>query len=278
MKNIYIFTLGVICLAVCEKQAVIAETPQTSLQKAHDKPNVIFVLMDDMGYSDIGCYGAKKVETPNIDQMAAEGLQFTNFYTAASICSPSRAAFLTGVYPQRSGLYMGINRNREAHWFLGLNPDEITIAEQFKKQGYATSMIGKWHLGSEEKFSYFHQGFDHYYGAPENMGHDAAFYDGKKKIFNHTPLEKLNKLYTARVVQQIETLKDEPFFIYYAHNYPHTPYKAGANFKGSSKDGVAWRCDPGTRLGHRRDAEGTPVQRNPREHPRHLHFGQRPHE
>lgn len=82
-------------------------------------PNVIFILMDDMGYSDISCYGAKTVETPNIDRLATEGLRFTDFHTAASICSPSRAAFLTGAYPQRCGLYMGINPKREAHWFLG---------------------------------------------------------------------------------------------------------------------------------------------------------------
>ena len=202
------------------------------------RPNVIFILVDDMGYSDVSCYGAKKVKTPNIDRMAAEGLRFTDFHTAASICSPSRAAFLTGAYPQRCGIYMGINRNREAHWFLGLNSDEITIAEQFKKQGYTTAIVGKWHLGSEEKFSYFHQGFDHYYGAPENMGHNAAFYDGREVIYKHTPLAELTTLYTERMAKHIEEFKDQPFFIYFAHNYPHTPYKAGTRFKGSSQDGV----------------------------------------
>ena len=98
-------------------------------------PNVIFVLTDDLGYSDIGCYGATKVATPHIDRLAARGIRFTEFHTAASICSPSRAAFLTGGYPQRAGLYMGINPIRTAHWFLGLHPDEITIAEQFQGQG-----------------------------------------------------------------------------------------------------------------------------------------------
>ncbi len=205
---------------------------------AAQKPNVIFILMDDMGYSDVSCYGSQKVNTPNIDRMAAEGMRFTDFHTAASICSPSRAAFLTGGYPQRCGLYMGINPNREAHWFLGLNPDEITIAEQFKSQGYSTSMIGKWHLGTEEAFSYFHQGFDHYYGAPCNMGHDPRFFDGREVIYEKSPLDQLTTLYTERIVQQIKAHKDKPFFFYYAHNYPHTPYKAGRRFKGSSRDGV----------------------------------------
>lgn len=218
--------------------AMLSLTVSTMAETAAKKPNVIFILMDDMGYSDVSCYGATKVKTPNIDRMATEGMMFTDFHTGASICSPSRAAFLTGAYPQRAGLYMGINQNREAHWFLGLNPDEITLAEQFKQQGYTTAMVGKWHLGKEEKFSYFNQGFDHYYGAPDNMGHNAAFYDGREVIYTSTPLDKLTKLYTERMVKHIEDFKDEPFFIYFAHNYPHTPFKAGPDFKKSSKDGV----------------------------------------
>ncbi|MBK1825564.1 sulfatase family protein [Haloferula rosea] len=217
---------------------VILSLAASAETQREGKPNVIFILMDDMGYNDVSCYGATKVKTPNIDRMAAEGIRFTDFHTAASICSPSRAAFLTGAYPQRAGLYMGINQNREAHWFLGLNPDEVTLAEQFKKKGYTTAMVGKWHLGKEEKFSYYHQGFDHYYGAPDNMGHNSAFYDEKEVIFKSTPLEKLNALYTERMVKHIEDFKEQPFFIYFAHNYPHTPYKAGPKFKGSSKDGV----------------------------------------
>ena len=115
-------------------------------------PNIIFMLTDDLGYSDIGCYGAKKIKTPHIDRLAKEGFMSKAFLTGASICSPSRAAFLTGAYPQRSGLYMGINSNRRAHWFLGLHPDEITIAEHCKAHGYDTFMVGKWHLGTEPEF------------------------------------------------------------------------------------------------------------------------------
>lgn len=212
---------------------------------SQSKPNVIFILMDDMGYNDVSCYGAKKVKTPNIDRLASEGLQFTDFHTGSSICSPSRAAFLTGAYPQRSGLYMGINENREAHWFLGLNSEEITIAEQFKQQGYVTLMVGKWHLGAEEPFSYYHQGFDHYYGAPSNMGHNSEFLDEKALVYKKAPLDQLTKLYTARVVKHINDYtrstgsgrESQPFFLYYAHNYPHTPVTPGAEFKGSSKDG-----------------------------------------
>lgn len=203
-------------------------------------PNVIFMLTDDLGYSDIGCYGASKVKTPHIDQLANEGIRFTDFHTAASICSPSRAAFLTGAYPQRAGLYMGINPNRTAHWFLGLHPDEITIAEQFQKQSYATHMVGKWHLGTEPEFLPRKQGFDHYYGMPCNFAHSPAFFDDDTRVFATTPLDQLTQLYTDRVTSIIrEHAKDEkPFFLYYAHNYPHTPFKAGKKFQGTSQDGA----------------------------------------
>ena len=201
-------------------------------------PNVIFVLTDDLGYSDVGCYGATKVKTPHIDQLAAGGIRFTDFHTAASICSPSRAAFLTGGYPQRAGLYMGINPNRTAHWFLGLHPDEITITEQFKQWGYATHMVGKWHLGTEPEFLPRRQGFDTYYGMPCNFSHSPKFFDDDEEVFEKTPLDQLTELYTERVTKIIREHDGEPFFLYYAHNYPHTPYQAGEKFKKSSKDGV----------------------------------------
>ncbi len=202
------------------------------------RPNVVFILTDDLGYSDVGCYGAKKVKTPHIDRLAAEGIRFTAFHTAASICSPSRAAFLTGGYPQRCGLYMGINPIRRAHWFLGLHPDEITLAEQFKKQGYHTMMVGKWHLGTEPEFHPCRQGFDAYYGMPCNFAHSPKFFDGEKVVFARTPLNRLTELYTKRVTEYVRQQGNRPFFLYYAHNYPHTPYQAGAKFKGFSQDGV----------------------------------------
>lgn len=201
-------------------------------------PNVIFILADDLGYSDVSCYGATKVKTPHIDRMAAEGFRFTDFHTAASICSPSRAAFLTGAYPQRCGLYMGINPMRRAHWFLGLNPDEVTLAEQFKTQGYRTFMVGKWHLGTEPEFHPCRQGFDSYYGMPCNYHHSPVFFDGEEEVFARTPLDRLTELYTERITTIIRRNKAQPFFVYYAHNYPHTPYKPGKAFAGSSSDGI----------------------------------------
>ena len=206
---------------------------------ASNQPNVIFILTDDLGYSDISCFGAKTVKTPHIDKLAEKGLKFTDFHTGASICSPSRAAFLTGAYPQRSGLYMGINPNRTAHWFLGLHPDEVTLAEQFLTKDYATHMIGKWHLGTEPEFLPRKQGFQTYYGMPCNFGHTPEFYDDDELVHKRTPLDQLTKLYTDRANKIIrESSKTEkPFFLYFSHNYPHTPFQASAQFKGSSKGG-----------------------------------------
>lgn len=203
-------------------------------------PNVIFMLTDDLGYSDVSCYGAQKVDTPNIDRLASNGIRFTDFHTAASICSPSRAAFLTGGYPQRAGLYMGINPKRDPHWFLGLHPDEITLAEQFKERNYETFIVGKWHLGTEPEFLPRKQGFDHYYGMPCNFAHSPKFFDDDEEVFAETPLDRLTELYTERVVSIIRqnAKQGAPFFLYYAHNYPHTPYEAGSAFAGSSEDGV----------------------------------------
>ncbi|MCH1409554.1 MAG: sulfatase [Verrucomicrobiales bacterium] len=211
---------------------------RASIVEARSLPNVIFLLTDDLGYSDISCYGAKKVKTPHLDRLAAEGMMFTDFHTAASICSPSRAAFLTGAYPQRAGLYMGINPNRRAHWYLGLHPDEITITEQFKQQGYTTHMVGKWHLGTEPEFLPRKQGFDTYYGMPCNFSHSPKFFDGDDEIFAKTPLDQLTRLYTEQVTKIIKESGDEPFFLYYSHNFPHTPIAASDDFKGSSEDGL----------------------------------------
>jgi arylsulfatase A-like enzyme len=233
MNRIFQATLGVLGAFVAQTSAAKPHSGQ-----AERLPNVIFMLTDDLGYSDVSCYGSNKVKTPHIDRLAAEGLRFTDFHTAASICSPSRAAFLTGGYPQRAGLYMGINPNRTAHWFLGLHPNEITLAELCKTQGYATHMVGKWHLGTEPEFLPRRQGFDHYYGMPCNFAHSPKFFDNDEEVFTTTPLSRLTELYTERVTKIIRESEGKPFFLYYAHNYPHTPYQAGKKFKGTSKDGV----------------------------------------
>ncbi|MGJ8673458.1 sulfatase-like hydrolase/transferase [Rubritalea sp.] len=220
---------------------IIWDTPPSSPRAPTERPNVIFILMDDMGYSDVSAYGAQDVDTPNIDALAHGGLQFTHFHSGANICSPARASFLTGAYPQRAGLPYGINENRESHWFMGLSPNEITLAEQFRKQSYKTLMIGKWHLGTEEIFSYYNQGFDTYYGAPSNLGHNKEFLDERDFIFsvsNDAQEARLTSLYTQRAREYIRTHRDRPFFFFYSHQYPHTPYTEGNAFDGATGNGT----------------------------------------
>ena len=202
------------------------------------RPNFIVILADDLGYGDLGCYGSRLIRTPRLDAMAAQGVRFTDFYSAASICTPSRAALLTGSYPQRCGLYMGINPNRDEHKYLGLHPDEITLPELLRERGYATLCVGKWHLGGEDMFHPMNHGFDEYFGMPFNYNHSPVFMDGKTVIEQKTDLTTLTSRYTRRVVDFIKRKKDQPFFIYLPHTYPHTPIKPNPNFAGKSKAGA----------------------------------------
>ena len=127
-----------------------------------EPPNFIIIFTDDQGYEDIGCFGSPKIKTPHLDKMAAEGRKFTSFYSANSVCSPSRAALMTGSYPTRVSVPGVLFPRHE----IGLNPDEVTIAEVLKEKGYATACIGKWHIGHKPKFLPTRQGFDSYFGIP----------------------------------------------------------------------------------------------------------------
>ncbi|MCP5537934.1 MAG: sulfatase-like hydrolase/transferase [Akkermansiaceae bacterium] len=207
----------------------------SSPRAATDRPNVIFILMDDMGYSDVSCYGATKVDTPNIDSLASGGLKFTTFLLPSNVCSPSRAAFLTGAYPSRCGIPMAVNHPNQNHWFLGLDPDEITIAEQCRKKGYKTFMVGKWHLGVEEIFLPHNQGFDHFFGT---WGNGGELFDETEVAHASFPENTLTSMYTQRIREHIRNNRDKPFFIYYPHNYPHTPYTEGNAFDGATGNGT----------------------------------------
>ncbi|MGJ8644433.1 MAG: sulfatase family protein [Luteolibacter sp.] len=200
---------------------------------AAERPNFIIILTDDQGYSDLGCFGGDHVTTPRIDQMAAEGAKLTNFYVAAAICTPSRAALMTGSYPKRNGMASGVFLAGDER---GLHPDEITIAEVLKTQGYKTGMFGKWHLGDQPEFLPTRQGFDEFFGLP--YSHDIHPFHTNDKKYNFPPLplmemeevieeepdaDFLTKRITERAVDFIERHKDEPFFLYVPHPIPHRP-------------------------------------------------------
>ena len=208
---------------------------------APKKPNIIFILIDDQGYYDLGCYGATEIKTPRIDAMAKEGVRFTDYYAAAPICSPSRAGLLTGCYPRRVGNHIWVHRADSA---TGIHPDELTLPELLKANGYATACIGKWHLGFQQPFLPRNQGFDHYYGLLHNLDPVEIVYfeeqGGVPLIRNGNIIKRppdpgeLTLLYTDEAVKFIGANKERPFFLYLPHTMLHVPLGVSEPFKGKS--------------------------------------------
>jgi len=219
-------------------QVVTAATP----------PNIVLILTDDQGYADVGCFGAKGFVTPNLDRLAKEGRQFTNFHVAQAVCSASRAALLTGCYPNRVGIGGALNPMAD----FGISGSEMTLAELVKQRGYATGMVGKWHLGHLPPFLPTRHGFDEYFGLPysndmwpENPRNKKfpalPLFDGEKVIIpavTHADQEQLTTWYTERAVKFIDGNRDKPFFLYVAHSMPHVPLHVSDKFKGKSAQGL----------------------------------------
>ena len=208
------------------------------------KPNFIFILIDDQGYYDLGCYGATEVKTPRIDAMAREGIRFTDYYAAAPICSPSRAGLLTGCYPRRVGNEIWVHR---ADSPTGIHPDELTLPELLKDHGYKTACIGKWHLGFHEPFLPSNQGFDHYFGLLHNLDPvETVFFEDKggvplmrngKVVKRPADVNELTRVCTDEAIDFIERNKNGPFFLYLPHTMLHVPLGVSEEFKGTSKWG-----------------------------------------
>src|SRR6187401_1799195 len=227
-------------------------------------PNIVIILADDLAYGDLGAFGAPNIRTPRLDAMAVQGQKWTNFYVQP-VCSPSRAALLTGRLPMRSGMYgrptgtaPKVIRDNAAQ---GLPADEITIAELLKTRGYATAIVGKWHLGQLPQFLPMQQGFEYWFGLP--YSHDmrmtvprdkgfqtAAYYDPKPEYWD-VPLMRddrvierpvdhrtLTKRYTDEAVRFIGENKNGPFLLYLAHSLPHIPLARSDEFVGHSKAGM----------------------------------------
>ncbi len=215
---------------------------------AEEKPNFIIIFTDDQGYNDLGCFGSKKIKTPNIDRMAAEGRRYTSFYVPCSVCSPSRAALLTGSYPKRVGMHKHVLRPNSDY---GLNSQEYTIADHMKSLGYATACIGKWHLGHHPETLPRSNGFDSYFGIPysndmnhpdnqgkpRNVSSNELWADQESaiKLWN-TPLmsneeivelpvdqRTITRRYTDKAIEFVTDNQDKPFFLYLPHSMPHIP-------------------------------------------------------
>ena len=209
------------------------------------RPNIIFINCDDLGYGDLGCYGAKDIRTPNLDRMAAEGTRFTDFSVTSALCTPSRAALMTGKYPGRLGLATGVLRPDATN---GLAGSEVTLAEVLKPAGYATGCIGKWHLGFATGMRPMDQGFDSYYGVMHNLDkfETVCFEkEGGMPVLRGDVVEKrpavpaeMTGLYTTEALKFIEQHRSQPFFLYIGHNMPHIPFDASPKFKGKSARGL----------------------------------------
>ncbi|QZT37468.1 sulfatase [Halosquirtibacter xylanolyticus] len=215
-------------------------------EKEASHPNIIILFADDMGYGDIAAYGSKVNETPNLDKLANRGTLFSSFYVAAASCTPSRAALLTGCYPQRVGLESVVDDNSNK----GLSSHEITIADLLKQHGYHTGMFGKWHLGHHLEFMPNQHGFTEFFGIPYSMdmwpfhpkpNHDyppLPVYENEKVIEYNPDVNQMTTNFTNRAVEFIKKHKEEPFFLYLPYSQPHVPLGVSNKFRGKSRNGI----------------------------------------
>lgn len=238
-RNLSLFILSLVLFSCAEKKKELQpEVP----------PNVILIFTDDQGYQDVGTFGSPNIETPNLDQMAKDGIKLTSFYSAQPICSASRAGILTGCYPNRIGIHNALGPDSPT----GINALEMTIAEMLKNIGYKTAIFGKWHLGDSPKFLPTRHGFDEFFGIP--YSNDMwPYHPQQGTVFNFGPLplyenetvldtltdqSQLTTQITERSVDFINRNKNNPFFLYVPHPQPHVPLFVSDKFKGKSERGL----------------------------------------
>lgn len=253
-----------LCLGIC--LILNAKVFPQESANVPERPNIIVIFADDLGYGDLSVFGHPTIHTPNLDRMAVEGQKWTNFYVAASVCTPSRAGLMTGRLPVRSGMASSVVRVLHPNSHNGLPASEITMAEQLKKAGYATGMVGKWHLGHKEQYLPPNNGFDYYFGIPYSNDMDLTrqltSFRGYWELWtkeweNLTPADfnvplirgtevverpadqnTLTRRYTEDAIRWIRENKEGPFFMYLAHNLPHVPLFASDEFRGTSLRGL----------------------------------------
>jgi arylsulfatase len=226
----------VVGLCLLSSAVCAAETP---------RPNVVLILADDLGYGDLSCYGAADIATPNIDRLTREGTRFTSFYVGQPVCTASRAALMTGCYPNRVGMSGALNHTSPT----GLNPRETLLSELFHKQGYATAAFGKWHLGHHPRFWPTHRGFDEFFGIPYSNDNgplhpvtrgipSLPLYDGNEVIELDPDQSQFTRRLTERAVSFIEKNQNRPFFLYVPEIMPHVPIAVSESFRGTSGRGL----------------------------------------
>lgn len=209
------------------------------------RPNIVLIFADDLGYGDLSCFGAPRIKTPHLDQLAREGTRFTDFYVSQPVCTASRASLLTGCYANRVGLAGALNHSSTS----GIHPDEELLPELLRTQGYATAIFGKWHLGHVEAFHPLKHGFDEYLGIPYSNDNSKyhpvvrgipplPLYDGKRVIEEDPDQAQFTRRFTRRAIEFIERNRERPFFVYLPHVMPHVPIFASPEARGRSAAGL----------------------------------------
>jgi arylsulfatase len=208
-------------------------------------PNIVIILTDDQGYADVGCFGGQGIRTPNLDRMAREGMRFTDFYVAQAVCSASRAALMTGCYPNRVGLQGALNHQSP----IGIHEDEVLVPQLCRSRGYATAAFGKWHLGCQPKFMPLRHGFDEFFGTPYSNDNGPLhptmrglpplpLYEGETVIETDPDQNLFTRRITEHAIRFIEKNRDRPFFLYVPHIMPHIPVHVSDAFRGKSARGI----------------------------------------
>ena len=218
-----------------------------SLARAGDaaQPNIVVILADDLGYADVGCYGAVGIRTPHIDSLAQEGTCFTSFFVGQAVCTASRAALLTGCYPNRIGMSGALNHTSTT----GIHPDERLLSDLLASRGYATAVFGKWHLGVQRSFWPTERGFDAFLGIPYSNDNGPLhptvrgmpplpLYDGERVVETDPDQSRFTRRFTERAVEFIAAHRERPFFLYVPHVMPHVPIAASADWRGTSDRGL----------------------------------------
>jgi arylsulfatase A-like enzyme len=201
------------------------------------KPNLILIMADDLGYHDLACYGHPKIKTPVLDKMAREGVRLTSFYSGATVCTPSRMALLTGAYPARLGWKKGV-LGYGIHNTMGCSQKALTIAEIYKRAGYATAITGKWHLGDRTRFLPPRQGFDHTYYIKRSNNQTKELWRGDKMVEKPFNNRLLTEQFAKDAITFIKAQGEKPFFLYLPFTAPHFPVQSHPDWKGKSAFGA----------------------------------------
>ena len=214
---------------------VIGMVCATAVAQQQDRPNVILMMADDLGYGDLSCYGSERIRTPKLDKLAGEGIRLTSFYSGCTICTPSRMALLTGAYPRRLGWRGGVVGYRIKP-INGLSPDAVTIAEVFQGAGYRTALIGKWHLGDSPELLPLKQGFDTAFYIDKSNNQTKKLWRDRELVADPFENRRLTEQFAAEAIRFIEADSDQPFFLYLPFTAPHFPAESHPDWKGKSKN------------------------------------------